>query len=115
MPEAEGERLSLLNGFCTSEQPLTRSENGVIFGSLAAAAKAYPELVERYYNQLAESQGDAVSALNTVFAQDGAFVYVPQGVRAERPFVISITTCARLPDSKTNRLRANPANDSPSL
>ena len=91
MPETEGERLSLLNGFCTSEQPLTRSENGVIFGSLAAAAKAYPELVERYYNQLAESQGDAVSALNTVFAQDGAFVYVPQGVRAERPFVISFS------------------------
>ena len=79
------------SGFCTSEQPLTRSENGVIFGSLAAAAKAYPELVERYYNQLAESQGDAVSALNTVFAQDGAFVYVPQGVRAERPFVISFS------------------------
>ena len=91
MPETEGERLSLLNGFCTSEQPLTRSENGVIFGSLAAAAKAYPELVERYFNQLAESQGDAVSALNTVFAQDGAFVYVPQGVRAERPFVISFS------------------------
>lgn len=39
MPETEGERLSLLNGFCTSEQPLTRSENGVIFGSLAAGPR----------------------------------------------------------------------------
>jgi Fe-S cluster assembly protein SufD len=53
---------------------------GVIIGSLCD----YPELVSRYYSKLAKTNEDAVTALNTMLAQDGMLVYVPKGVRVDR-------------------------------
>ena len=89
--DLEGGRAGFMNGFHSGAEPLTETPEGVLYGSLAAAAVRYPDLIGRYYNRLSGEHGDALSALNTVFAQDGAFVYVPQGVRAERPFVISFS------------------------
>lgn len=80
--------VSFLNGFCTDTQTLTRLENGAVFGSLAAAAREVPELVEEAYNRLAGKENDAMTAFNTVFAQDGAFVYVPRNTQMERPIDI---------------------------
>ena len=53
---------------------------GVIIGSLCD----YPELVSRYYSKLAKTNEDAVTALNTMLAQDGMLVYVPKGVKVDR-------------------------------
>ena len=58
---------------------------GVVVTSLSRAAESHPELLERYYNTLAEGADDAVSLLNTLLAQDGILVYVPQGVSLDRP------------------------------
>ena len=80
--------LSLLNGFCATPDELTHRDDGVVYGSLRAATTAYPELFERYYNLLAADHGDAITALKTVFTQDGAFVYVPRNVQATQPLCI---------------------------
>lgn len=88
----EGHRIALMNGFCRGAA-LTRLDNGVVFGSLAAAAAQQPELVGRYYNTLADNPQDAFSALSTMFAQDGVFVYVPAGVEQTVPFVIDSAMC----------------------
>ncbi len=53
---------------------------GVIIGSLCD----YPELISRYYSKLAKTNEDAVTALNTMLAQDGMLVYVPKGVKVDR-------------------------------
>ena len=53
---------------------------GVIICSLCD----YPELVSRYYSKLAKTNEDAVTALNTMLAQDGMLVYVPKGVKVDR-------------------------------
>ena len=53
---------------------------GVIVGSL----RDYPELVSKYYAKLAKTADDAISALNTMLAQDGMLVYVPKNVKVER-------------------------------
>ena len=37
-----------------------------------------------FYSRLASTHDDAVTALNTMLAQDGLLVYVPRGVRVER-------------------------------
>jgi Fe-S cluster assembly protein SufD len=58
---------------------------GVIFGGLKGVAEQYPELIERYYHKLADTSKDAVTAFNTIFAQDGAVLYVPKNVRVEKP------------------------------
>ena len=46
-------------------------------------------MIGRYYTRRSGEHGDALSALNTVFAQDGAFVYVPRGVRVARPLLVT--------------------------
>lgn len=57
---------------------------GVVIDSLSHAATVNPDLVARYYARAASTAGDAVTALNTMLAQDGLFVYVPKHTRLER-------------------------------
>lgn len=59
--------------------------DGVLAGSLCDMAKAYPELVARYYGEVADMTQDGTVALNTLFAQDGFFLYIPRHVVLERP------------------------------
>lgn len=58
--------------------------DGVIVDSLARAAEKYPELVARHYGSIAPLSEPGV-ALNTLLAQDGMMVYIPRGVRMEKP------------------------------
>ena len=81
-------RMKFLNGFCCDARHLTRLADGVVFGSLAAAAREYPGLVGKYYNPLPHGHGSAVAELTAAFVQDGAFVYVPRGIRVELPFAV---------------------------
>ena len=53
---------------------------GVIIGSL----RDYPDIVARYYARLARTSEDAVTALNTMLAQDGMLVYVPAHTKVDR-------------------------------
>jgi Fe-S cluster assembly protein SufD len=61
---------------------------GVKFGSLATAITEQADIVGRYFGQVAASDTRSFTALNTAFAADGAFVYVPDGVVLERPLHI---------------------------
>ncbi len=61
-----------------------RLPKGVVFGSLRKIADKHPELVEKYYGALT-SFADSMAALNTMLAQDGVMIYVPKGVKMERP------------------------------
>lgn len=62
-----------------------RLPEGVLAGSLKEFASTHPELVGLYYNKLAKRSGDGTVALNTMFAQDGFFLYVPKGVVMSKP------------------------------
>ena len=53
---------------------------GVIIGSL----RDNPEFVAKYYAKLAKTSEDAITALNTMLAQDGMLVYVPKNVKVDR-------------------------------
>lgn len=62
---------------------------GVIVCGLAEASVKYKELFDKYYNQFTEpGRADGLVDLNTMLAQDGVFVYVPDGVVMERPLQI---------------------------
>ncbi|SEM85371.1 Fe-S cluster assembly protein SufD [Prevotella sp. ne3005] len=67
---------------------------GVIVGSL----RDYPELISKYYARLAKTSEDAVTALNTMLAQDGMLVYVPKNVKVDRAIQV------------INILKATPSN-----
>lgn len=65
--------------------PSAQLPEGVIVGSLKDMAEAHPELVKGYYGKLADTSKDAVTAFNTMFAQDGVLVYIPKHMVVERP------------------------------
>jgi Fe-S cluster assembly protein SufD len=50
---------------------------GAFIGSLAAALAQRPELVGRELARHADHQRDALTALNTAFIEDGAFIHLP--------------------------------------
>lgn len=61
----------------------------VVICSLQEAGMKYPDLFLRHYNRYApKAEQDGLVALNTAFAQDGVFVYVPDEVVLERPLQI---------------------------
>lgn len=79
---------------------------GVIVGSL----RDDPELISKYYARLAKTSEDAVTALNTMLAQDGMLVYVPKNVKVDRAIqVINILKATpsnaqrQVPDLMVNR------------
>ncbi|WP_028902998.1 Fe-S cluster assembly protein SufD [Prevotella sp. P6B4] len=66
--------------FYHDEKPKGHLPEGVIIGSM----RDYPELVSKYYTKLAKTSEDAITALNTMLAQDGMLVYVPRNVKVDR-------------------------------
>ena len=66
--------------FYRDDKPKGHLPEGVIIGSL----RDNPELVGRFYSKLAKTSDDAITALNTMLAQDGMLVYVPKNVKVDR-------------------------------
>ncbi len=82
-------RLVVVNGRFDSTLSRTKGlPPGVHAGSLAGALKDYPDVVQRYFGQLADFTSRSFTALNTALVQDGAFVHVPDGVVLEEPIHI---------------------------
>lgn len=72
------------DGFATRLQPANNLPEGVVVGSLRETAAKMPHFIEKYYSRLAKTSDDAVTALNTMFAQDGLVIYVPRNVQLPR-------------------------------
>ena len=92
--------------FYHDEKPKGHLPEGVIIGSL----RNFPEFVSKYYAKLAKTNEDAVTALNTMLAQDGMLVYVPKNVKVDRAIqVINILKATpqnaqrQVPDLMVNR------------
>ena len=64
--------------FYAQALPSAHLPEGVVIGSLKDFATT------GHYNRLAGKDGDAVTDLNTMLAQDGLYVYVPRGVKVDR-------------------------------
>ena len=81
-----------LNGwFVYKNSPLTTLPDGIIIGSIQHALKKFPELVKKHFGKYADIENNAFDALNTAFALDGIFIYVPDNVKANKPVqIISI-------------------------
>ena len=103
-PEARGERIPHAN---------PHLPEGVIVDSLKEVFSHPSPLtshLSEYYAKLAETSEDAVTALNTMLAQDGMLVYVPKNVKVDRAIqVINILKATpsnaqrQVPDLMVNR------------
>lgn len=79
IPDLNTEVLLLVNGWFHQNQSTMKTlPNGMIIGSMAEAARKYPDIVAEHYGKYADFRQDGLIALNTSFAQDGTFIYVPK-------------------------------------
>jgi Fe-S cluster assembly protein SufD len=66
---------------------------------LAEHITAAPDFVEQYLGRYLNCQRDSFAALNTAFADDGAFVHVPQGLDLGSPIhILNIVTANATPE-----------------
>jgi Fe-S cluster assembly protein SufD len=79
----------ILNGFYLENgKGLTSMDNGIMIGSLAEAIKQYPDLVKKHYARHAGFGSDGLVSLNTAFAMDGLFIYIPKGQVLDMPLQV---------------------------
>ncbi len=72
------------DSFYKKTLPKVGLPEGVEVMSLKDAADERPDLIAKYYGKLAKTSDDAVTALNTMLAEDGLFIHVGKNVRADR-------------------------------
>ena len=89
IPESEGARLVFINGIFSAEQSSTDElPDEVIIGNLAELASKNEELVGKHLNQYGDFEDDVFTSFNSAFVQDGAFIYVPEGLKVDTPVQI---------------------------
>ncbi|MCX6307484.1 MAG: SufD family Fe-S cluster assembly protein, partial [Bacteroidia bacterium] len=85
VPNLSTRLLFVVNDQCSKEPLKVALPEGVLCGSLRDFAISHAELLEPYYGKLSADSTDGMAALNTMFAQDGFLLYIPAGVRIEKP------------------------------
>ncbi len=63
------------------------STKGIVFTDLASAEQDHPELLEKVVGKLIKSNENKFTSLVAALAQYGAFLFVPSGVKIERPII----------------------------
>ena len=82
----EWHRLVFVNGhFSKTLSSIGSLPASVNIQSLAEALKSDSIIVEQYLAKFADYKRDALTALNTAFIHDGAFIFIPRGVEIEKP------------------------------
>ena len=90
IPEAEAKYLSGVSTQYESEVVYHNmleevEQKGVIFLSTDMALKTCPELFKKYFNKVVPYNDNKYSALNSAVWSGGSFIYVPKGVKLEKP------------------------------
>ena len=57
----------------------------VIVCGISEAISKYSDLVKPYINRQMAINTDGNQAFNAMFAQDGLFVYIPKGLKMDKP------------------------------
>lgn len=60
-------------------------KKGVIFCDTDTAVKQYPELVKAYFAKVVPTTDNMFASLNTAVWSGGSFIYVPKGVKLDKP------------------------------
>ncbi len=61
------------------------SDNGVIFMGTDEALQKYPNYFEEYFGKIIPSSDNKFAALNSAVWSGGSFIYIPKGVKVEKP------------------------------
>lgn len=90
IPEAEAKYLSGTSTQFESEVVYHKNlkeldDLGVIFCDTDTALKKYPELFKKFFGTIVPKSDNKYAALNSAVWSGGSFIYVPKGVKVEKP------------------------------
>lgn len=106
IPDLKANLIVLINGEYSKENSKIITERKNLFiGSLKDGIKSKPEIIEKHFGKYADYKTDGYSALNTAFAADGAFVYIPKGCLMKDPVMI-----LNILDSRKSKVLGQPRN-----
>jgi Fe-S cluster assembly protein SufD len=88
VPELDTHVVLVLNGFYASGSQTGQLPEGVVVSGLNEASVRYPDLFHKHYSHYADTSADGLVALNTLFAQDGVFIYIPKHAVVDKPLQI---------------------------
>lgn len=88
--DAEAKFLSGVNNQYDSEVVYNNiqkelKKEGVIFCNIEKALKICPNIVKQYFGKLVPASDNKYAALNTAVWSGGSFIYVPKGVKLDKP------------------------------
>jgi Fe-S cluster assembly protein SufD len=86
--ELESHTIFTVNGKFVEGSSGHSLPEGVVAGSFFELSQKHPEIIEKYYARQAKVETDGFIALNTMFAMDGIFIYVPKNKVVEKPIQI---------------------------
>lgn len=61
------------------------NDKGVIFLDMDSGLREYPEIVKKYFGKLVPPTDNKYAALNSAVWSGGSFIYVPKGVKLDKP------------------------------
>ena len=90
IPEAEAKYLNGVSTQYESEVVYHNNQKeledkGVIFMDTDSALKHHPELFKEYFSKVIPASDNKFAALNSAVWSGGSFIYVPKGVKLEKP------------------------------
>jgi len=88
VPNLDTHVVLVLNGFYYSSDRQGTLPDGMIICGLNEASVKYPALFEKHYSKYADTSTDGLVALNTLFAHDGVFIYVPDNTELIKPLQV---------------------------
>jgi Fe-S cluster assembly protein SufD len=88
VPELDTHVVLVMNGFYAADNHPGKLPEGFVICGLNEASVKFPDLFHKHYSHYADTSTDGLVALNTLFAQDGVFVYIPKNTVIEKPLQI---------------------------
>jgi Fe-S cluster assembly protein SufD len=95
-----------INGFFSKElSDLSLVNDRITIKSIASAIKENNPLLQKHFNQYADSSNQIFTALSTAYIRDGAFIHIPENQVIEEPIHILF-----LSSSKDDKILSHPRN-----
>ena len=84
VPGFDTHLVAQLNGFFIDRgKVVPQADKGVIVCSMGEAFVKHRDILEKHYGKYAAMADNSLTALNTAFARDGVFIYVPDNVEVK--------------------------------
>jgi Fe-S cluster assembly protein SufD len=85
--ELDAFTINLFRGYYVyKDNPIFKMSNGAIVGSISAAFKKYPELIDKHFGKyIPKDQKKPFNLLNTALFLDGLFLYLPKNTKVDIP------------------------------